>query len=214
MIGPARPSDAAIAARLADERVPASYVEVGATADPRALERLGSRYTVDRHRFPVGRGRAVFERAGAALFAWRHFEIPWLALHGADAPVRPGQIVATRTRVFGLWFVNPCRVVYVEPDEGAGERVAYAYGTLEGHVARGEERFVVERDPSSDVVTFEIVAFSRPATVLTRLGRFWMRRIQQRFGRDASAALARAIATPDETPRVDRRERSREGERA
>lgn len=196
MIGFARPSEAAIAALVADERVPASYAEVGATADPRALERLAARYAVDRHRVPLGRGRDAFERASSALFAWRHFEMPWLALHGAEASVHAGQIVTTRTRVFGVWFVNPCRVVYVEPDDGAGERVAYAYGTLPGHVARGEERFAVERDPRSDVVTFEIVAFSRPATMLTRLGRPWMRRIQRRFARDAAAALARAIAAP------------------
>ncbi len=176
-----------------------SHAEVGATADPQAVTRLAGRYAIDHRRFVLGRGDDGFDAARSALFAWRHFEIPWLELHGGEGDVRTGQVVATLTRVFGLWLLNPCRVVYRKDDDSdrdpatSGPRNAsFAYGTLSGHVARGEERFSLHLDPTTDEVVFEILAFSRPAVSLTRLGRPWMRRIQRRFAVDAANALARA----------------------
>jgi len=213
MIRLLRPDDEAIARWLARADPGFSHPDVGATAradSPDVVADLSRRYTVDRRRFPLGSGRARFERARDALFAWRGFEIPWLTLHGATEPVHAGQIVATRTRAFGLWFANPCRVVDRE-ERSAGARsagggrpdganaadafdvAAFAYGTLPGHVAHGEERFSVRHDPSTDAVEFEIFAFSRPAIALTRLGYPLVRRIQRRFAADAAAALRRAI---------------------
>jgi uncharacterized protein (UPF0548 family) len=192
MIRPSRPGNDAIATKLRATDLAFSYVEIGATADPTALDRLASHYAIDRNRFVVGHGRACFERARTALFAWRHFEIPWLELHGAREPVFLDQRVATLTRVFGLWFLNPCRVVYVETASAVPDRVAFAYGTLPGHVASGEERFAVRHDPASDLVELEILAFSRPAVLVAQIGYPWVRRIQKRFARDAAGALAGA----------------------
>jgi uncharacterized protein (UPF0548 family) len=181
-----RPAPRQIAAILRGDERPFSYAEVGATADFDALGRLERDYYVDRHRFPLGTGRELFDRARAALFAWRHFEIPWLALQGASAPAAKGQVVATLARAAGLWFLNPCRVVYTE-------EAAFAYGTLPGHVERGEERFAVRFDPVSGQVRYEITAFSRPAALLARVGLPFARRVQQRFARSSADALARAL---------------------
>jgi uncharacterized protein (UPF0548 family) len=194
MIRLLRPSDATIAAQLARADTSFSHAEVGATARPEALIAIADRYTFDHSRFPLGRGRAVFDRGREALFAWRHFEIPWLELRGGDAPVFPGQIVATLTSVFGLWFLSPCRVVDRVDPPGETDEVSFAYGTLAGHVACGEERFTLRRDPKTDDVVFEIFAFSRPATPLARIGRPFMRRVQARFRADAAAALQRATS--------------------
>jgi uncharacterized protein (UPF0548 family) len=187
-----RPSEREIRALIAAGDRPFAYREVGATADPEAFARLADRYTLDRHRFPLGRGRPLFERACRALFAYRHFEIPWLELHGADEPVHADQIVATLARALGLWSLNPCRIVDRRDDPGDATEASFAYGTLEGHVARGEERFTLRRDPRTDEIEFEIVAFSRPALLLTRLGRPVLRRVQRRFAPAAAEALARA----------------------
>jgi uncharacterized protein (UPF0548 family) len=189
-----RPSAAEIASLLGAERLPFSYPEVGATAklDSRDVpEPLPSRYDLDRHRFVLGHGRAVLERARAALLAWRQLEIPWLELHGGGA-VRSGQVVATLTSVGGLWFLNPCRVVYV--DSSSPDFVAYAYGTLRGHVESGEERFAVTFDAASDEVRYEITAFSRPAVALVKLGYPIARRLQKRFAASSARTLLRAIA--------------------
>ncbi|TFC03954.1 DUF1990 family protein [Cryobacterium mannosilyticum] len=68
----------------------------------------------------------------------------------------------------------PVRVVYVidEPD-----RVGFAYGTMVGHPASGEESFIVDKR-DDDSVWLTIRAFSRPSTWRYRLG--WpVARLQQ-----------------------------------
>jgi uncharacterized protein (UPF0548 family) len=188
-----RPSDREISEAL-ESRQPFTYPEVGATAkleSPDVRESLANRYDVDRHEFILGTGLAVFERARSALMAWRQFEIPWLRLHGSG-PVAADQVVATVASVAGFWFLNPCRVVYVRaPSEATS--FAYAYGTLRGHVECGEERFQVSLDPTSDQVVYEIVAFSRPALFLSRVGYPFARRVQRRFAVSSARALARAV---------------------
>ncbi|WP_290512099.1 DUF1990 family protein [Aeromicrobium sp.] len=76
----------------------------------------------------------------------------------------------------------PCRVVEVIDEP---HRRGFAYGTLQGHPESGEERFVVERDPTTAEVTATIIAFSRPGTWRTRLigpaGRLLQRRMTQRY---------------------------------
>jgi len=188
-----RPSSREIAELLAAERLEFSHPEVGSTARLDAAgvrESLSARYRIDRYEFSLGRGRSLFERAAAALLSWRHFEIPWLELH-RSGPVAPGQVVATLVRVSGLWFLNPCRVVYVEPPRDR-DVAAFAYGTLRGHVVCGEERFQVSCDRAHEEVVYTITAVSRPAIALTRLGLPLVRRIQRRFVRSSTEALARA----------------------
>lgn len=60
----------------------------------------------------------------------------------------------------------PCRVVYTISD--ADER-GFAYGTLPGHPEAGEEAFLLRRNTGGGI-DFTIIAFSRPATLLARIG--------------------------------------------
>jgi uncharacterized protein (UPF0548 family) len=90
------------------------------------------------------------------------------------------------------WTTNVCRVVYVV-DEPA--RFGFAYGTLRGHLLHGEERFLVEHNLADDTVCFDILAFSRPARLLARLGYPIVRWFQKRFGRDAKQAMLSATAS-------------------
>ena len=101
-------------------------------------------------------------------------------------------MVATLVSVGGLWFFNPCRVVYTEFPAGTADVAAFAYGTLQGHAECGEERFQVSFDPTTGEVKYEIFAFSRPATVLSKLGYPFARRLQRRFAESSATALARA----------------------
>lgn len=190
MIRLRRPSLEKIGAQLSRSDLPFSYSEIGATADIASLD-AAANYDLDRRPFPLGRGRDLFERARSCLLAWCHFDIPWLELHGAETPATSGQVVATLTRASGLWFLNPCRVVYRECPPDSNE-AAFAYGTLAGHVQRGEERFTVRFNPMTEEVTYEILAFSRPAVLLSRLGYPWVRRLQSRFAESSAEALSRA----------------------
>jgi uncharacterized protein (UPF0548 family) len=190
-----RPSAREIEALLGTVCLPLSYPEVGASAQLDSLatrESLAAHYDVDRHEFTLGRGRSSFDRARSALLAWRQFDIPWLEFHAPDQ-VASNQVVATLVSVAGLWFLNPCRVVYADSPSDP-ELVAYAYGTLPGHAECGEERFELSFDPVSQEVRYRISAFSRPALVLSKLGYPVARRIQKRFAQASAHALARASA--------------------
>ena len=76
------------------------------------------------------------------------------------------------------------------------------YGTLPGHVESGEERFLIEWDRDTDRVCYDILAFSRPNHLLTRLGYPLVRRSQKRFGRDSAEAMFRAVNSASRLPEV------------
>ena len=188
-----RPTEEEIAARLTSPGE-FSYPEVGATNNlgPSPPESIVATYDLDRHEFPIGAGRDLFDRARDSLLAWRHFEIPWLEFHGGSAPVRTGQVVATLVSGAGFWFLNPCRVVYTELTPDEGDIAAFAYGTLSGHAECGEERFQVSFNRNTGEVDYKISAFSRPAILLAKLGYPFARKLQRRFAEASAKALVRA----------------------
>lgn len=169
-------------------RLRLTYEAIGATSTvpPRG-------YVVDHTRTRLGTGLDVFDKAKAALRRWEQFQLGWVEAWSADTPIQTGQVVAVLARGLGLWWLNACRIVYVVDEEGPIRRFGFAYGTLPAHAGAGEERFLVEWDPESDAVWYDVVAFSRPQHRLTRLGRLYMRRVQKRFGRESAAAMKRAV---------------------
>lgn len=166
--------------------VPFSYPEVGET---RSTPPAG--YTVDHNRVRLGSGEDLFHSARAAVQRFEMLRLGWLEPWPESAIVA-GTLVGTMARVApGLWTVNPCRLVYVIDEP---RRFGFAYGTLAGHVERGEERFLVEL--ADDGVWFDILAFSKPGRLITWLGFPVTRWFQRRFARDALAAMVRAVAPP------------------
>ena len=113
-----------------------------------------------------------------------------------ETPIRTGEVVAVVARRVGLWWLSACRVVYVVDEPGPVGRYGFAYGTLPDHAGSGEERFLVEWDRASGEVWYDVLAFSRPQWLLTRLGYRYMRRLQKRFGRESAAAMVRAVGNP------------------
>jgi uncharacterized protein (UPF0548 family) len=141
----------------------------------------------------IGRGQADFERARAALVAWKQFDIGWVETFPRYAPVAVGTNVAVLIRHLGFWSLNGCRVVYSvgSPDDVA--RFGFAYGTLTNHAESGEEMFEVFIDPRTEDVVYQIRATSRPQATLARLGQPIVRALQARF-RDHSVG-AMKLAT-------------------
>ncbi|HWQ14842.1 MAG TPA: DUF1990 domain-containing protein [Roseiflexaceae bacterium] len=183
-----RPSDTSIRAVLdAQRRLPFSYAEVGAAdgAPPPG-------YAVDRSRVRLGAGQVVFERACAALRRWEHIPTGWMRLLWPDVPLAPEATVGVLVGLPGLWALSACRVAYLIDEGGPVRRFGFGWGTLPAHVARGEERFVVEWRAEDDSVWYDIVAFSRPNHPLLRLGYPAMRLMQRRFARDSRRAMVRA----------------------
>jgi uncharacterized protein (UPF0548 family) len=106
--------------------------------------------------------------------------------------------------VFGLWWLNACRIVYVLNDPAPTRRFGFAYGTLPGHVECGEERFSIEWD-TADCVWYDIRAFSRPHYWFVSLGYPLVRRLQRRFVMASQAAMRQALAQGGTTPGKRRR---------
>lgn len=163
----------------AQRDAPFSYDRVGAS---RLGEKELADYAVDHNRDKVGEGGDAFGRAVAALRAWKMFDLGWVRVLPPNAAVAVGTTVAVLARHYGVRSLNPCRIVYeIEEDDGDVRRSGFAYGTLPGHGASGEERFTVEWRRGDDAVFYDLYAFSRPNHSLVRLGYPLARRLQRRF---------------------------------
>jgi uncharacterized protein (UPF0548 family) len=188
MLSLRKPSAAWLQDFLAEQaKLDFTYPAVGATA---AVPPAG--YVVDRTRIKLGEGAETFLVAKAALERWEHFRLGWVETWPPDTPIQTSQVVAVVARLFGLWCINACRIVYVVNEEGPVKRFGFAYGTLPEHAESGEERFTVEWHEKDHAVWYDIVAFSRPGQLLTRLGYPVVRRVQKRFARDSAAAMQKA----------------------
>jgi uncharacterized protein (UPF0548 family) len=172
----------------AQAKLDLTYMAVGATA---VVPPAG--YVVDRTRIKLGEGAGTFAAAKAALGRWEQFRLGWVEPRPPETPIQAGQVVAVIARLFGLWWVHACRIVYVVDEQGPVQRFGFAYGTLPGHAESGEERFIVEWQKANNAVWYDILAFSRPQQLLARLGYPFARRLQKRFARDSAAAMLRAV---------------------
>ncbi len=145
-------------------------------------------YTIDHNRVQLGKGEAVFTAACQALRQWQMFKIGWVVLCWPDAPVQVGTTVAVLVNIFGIYWLNATRIVYLLDETAPTRRFGFAYGTLTDHAESGEERFSVEwRD--DDTVWYDLFAFSRPHHPLAKVGRPLARHFQKRFAVDSLAAM-------------------------
>lgn len=183
-----RPTEAVVIRYLIAQRgKPFSYDAQGVSRDsgtPSGFDR-------DQARVRLGAGSDVFECAKAAVESWKMFAHAMTTLYWPDAQIERGTTVAVQFRAGPLWSLNPCRIVYVvdEPD-----RFGFAYGTLPGHLERGEKSFLVARDPVDDSVWYELCAVSQPSHHLLHYGYPLARLMQARFRRLSCEAMRRAVA--------------------
>lgn len=161
---------------------PLTYDEVGATY----AELLPPGYAHLRQSAVIGSGRECFERAAEAVMRWEAQRGAGTEMVATDSPLREGTTVVQLLHIGPLRFLAPCRVVAVleQPD-----RRGFAYGTLTGHPATGEERFDVRIDAAGTVVA-EVTAFSRPARWYTRIGSPVSRLVQRAMVRRYLRALS------------------------
>ena len=134
----------------------------------------------------------TFERARAALIAWKHFDIGWVETFPRHAPVAVGTVVAVLIRHLGFWSLNGCRVLYHLDGSADVARFGFAYGTLTNHAESGEELFEVFIDPQTGDVKYRIRATSWPQAALARVGQPIVRVLQARFRRHSAEAMKRA----------------------
>jgi uncharacterized protein (UPF0548 family) len=189
MLSIRRPSSVKIGEFLAGQsKLGLTDASVRTTAD---VPPAGS--AVSHTRIKLGEGEEVFSAARSALERWEQFRLGWVEAWPTETPIQAGKDVAVIARFLGLWWLNACRILYVVDEQGPLRRFGFAYGTLPDHAAIGEERFLIEWDQMSATVWYDILAFSRPHQLLTRLGSPCMRRVQAKFGKESAAAMARTV---------------------
>lgn len=170
------------------------YEGVGSTAAGPRLLQPGQNYVVDHSRSRLGSGGVCFRAAKAALDRWSSVRLDWVEAFPAENRIEPGSSIAIIACTLGIWSINPGRIVYVVDERSeVVERYGFAYGTLSGHAAAGEERFLVEWDRSTGDVFYDILAVSRPHHWLARVAYPYLRLRQRRFAKESAAAMQRSV---------------------
>jgi len=197
-----KPTDQVIREYLVErQEKPFSYEPVNGTTQHSTKEEFEADlqfqgYDVAQHRFKLGNGEECFRKAVAGVKEWKTFDMEWVQLCFPELPVQVGTTVAVIARQIGFWVVSFCRVVYVidEWDEsGQVSRYGFAYGTLDDHVVKGEERFVVEWNHEDDGVYYDLLAFSSPRHWLSQIGYPVAKHIQEKFATESGDAMQRAV---------------------
>lgn len=149
-----------------------TYSEVGSTRG----DALPAGYGNLRRSLEIGVGTERYEQAAQILLGWDMHRRAGVCVRASSDYVVQGAVAVQRLGVGRLAVDAPVRVAYlVEEPSSKG----FAYGTLPGHPESGEEAFVVELHEGG-AVTFTITAFSRPSTLLARVGGPISRGIQSR----------------------------------
>ncbi len=173
--------------RQQQAKLPFSYLAVGATQDAPP-----EHFDVDANAICLGQGNACFTAAAMAMRQWSMFPRPWTRIDPADAPITAGTTVVLVAHVFGVWWLNACRIVYTIHTTSPWPRFGFAYGTLPAHVEQGEERFLIEQCADGSV-WYRLDAFSRPHYWLTRLAYPLTRWQQRRFARLSLQSMVQAV---------------------
>jgi uncharacterized protein (UPF0548 family) len=172
----------------AQKERPLSYAEVGASK-----QGAPHGYNLDHNRIKLGEGAESFALAIRAMQGWQMFNLGWVRVFQPDAPIEVGTCAVVIVRHFGFYSVNACRIVYLVEEDAPVKKYGFAYGTIEEHAERGEERFSVEWNRQDNSVSYDLLAFSQPKHLLAKLGYPASRMLQKRFARDSKQAMFAAV---------------------
>jgi uncharacterized protein (UPF0548 family) len=158
--------------------------------------RLPFFFTHDRKRSQIGQGYAAFAAAKRAFERWAMFDLGWVRVANPEARIESAQIVAVEAHTLGLWTLNLSRIVDVID---TSVKFGFLYATTKMHVEEGEERFLLEFDPKTGDVCYELEAVSRPRNTLARLGFPATRAFQHRFARHSHRRMHEEALAPNVT---------------
>jgi len=144
----------------------------------------------------------VHRRAAAALLRFEVFPARLVRPVLRREPVQVGDTVGLCYHAApGMDLFFAARVVARFDEEKDGVwRSGFTYRTLAGHPELGQETFSVEKDLATGRVIVALRSWSRPGTVLARMGAPWVRRQQVRASRAALEHLADVAKSPAATP--------------
>lgn len=159
---------------------PHTYQNIGATQ-----EKHQKGFDNDTSVVYLGKGEIVWTNAKKALIEWKQFPSPWTKIFPVLTPIKKGETVAVLFKIFNIWWINSARIVYTIDNEN---KFGFAYGTLPGHLEKGEECFWIEKDESGSVY-YHIKAFSKPAYWFVWLAYPLARIFQRRFVKESLSGM-------------------------
>lgn len=146
-------------------------------------------YRHDNYVVGLGSGDELFDRCVDGLKSWRAHRMTWIHVLPENAALREGTVVIVAIGPSWLAVAAPCLVTEVVDSI---DRFAFTYTTLPGHPEQGEETFQIFRTPDGEV-RFEIIARSRPVSLLARASGPIGRGIQMSVSRAYLEALRRFV---------------------
>jgi uncharacterized protein (UPF0548 family) len=171
-------------------KAPLSSPHLLTLADGLLSSDLPPGFAHDVSRSNLGQGTQTFESARDTFLRWQQFDLGWVQVLDPGAEIAPGQLVGVEVHAACLWSVSFNRIVEIVDTP---HRFGFMYATTALHVEQGQERFVVEFDPSTKAVSYLIEAISRPRHVLARIAHPFSRAMQHRFTRDSHARIERCV---------------------
>ncbi len=146
-------------------------------------------YAVERHSVLLGYGVATFQQATTKLRNWAAHRVSWIQTLPKEPDLRTNTNLIIRASWSSLELLSGCRIAYVLEQPHA---FGFAYGTLQQHPARGEERFLVEW-LENDVVEFGLYVISKPSNWLYQLGAPLTRAVQYWASQEYLNAMKKAV---------------------
>lgn len=175
------PSDSELAQFLDSRNAESlSYREVAATRG----KPVGG-FDNDHNSIYLGKGDDIWLNAKNALTRWKQFPEPWTRIFQQTTRIEKDKTVAVLFQIFGFWWINSAKIVYTIDE---AQRFGYAYGTLPGHLEKGEECFWIEKE-AGGAVYYHIKAFSRPAYWIVWAAYPLARHFQKRFVRQSLSTM-------------------------
>lgn len=165
-----------------------TYSEVGSTACDATVPKG---YSENHYQKFLGMGKNIFNAGKTALSICEMYHMKFVELHLLNKTLEPeqGMSMAVVARHFGLWSINPIRIVYKgERNINGDTQFSLAVGTLAGHEEKGEERFSIRLSKEMKVF-YEIFSFNTPAGILPKLAYPLEKIVLRSFSRDSAAAV-------------------------
>ncbi|HUB29334.1 MAG TPA: DUF1990 domain-containing protein [Terracidiphilus sp.] len=153
-------------------------------------ERLPFSFAHDLATVSLGRGAIAFENARRSFEHWVQFDLGWVRVAIPTVRIAVGQIVTVEARTLGLLTLNHSHILEVV---STPTKFGFVYGTTKMHVEKGEERFLLEFDRSTEEVTYTLEAVSRPQSLLAWLGYPITRAFQRKFARDSQRRMQDSV---------------------
>jgi uncharacterized protein (UPF0548 family) len=186
-----RPTQASAQAAIAEAgSLPQSQPRFLAIENQNVKKSIPHGYAHDHSRLLLGGGAMTFAAARQAFERWVMFDLGWVRVANPKTHIAVGQVVAVEAHTLGLWTVNLSRIVDVVNSENA---FGFVYATTANHVENGEERFLLEFQPESGEVWYDLEAISRPENALAWVGFPLTRHFQHRFARESQARMLEEV---------------------